>query len=303
MFTSPQYFVADVFTTLPEDLRVRERSQWADVQKHGAELGSFLEGPVADAFGALYVTDIPYGRIFRVTVDGTFELVARYDGEPNGLAMHPDGQLFIADHKHGILALRPETGEFVTVIDRVRLERFRGVNDLTFDSKGNLWFTDQGQSGLQEPNGRVYRLSPDGDLSLFLANIPSPNGLVLDLEERHLLLAVTRANQIWRAPILQDGETSKVGAFINLSGGFGPDGMALDAEGGFVSCQPGLGRVYWFDRDGDLRGVVQSSTGRVVTNCCFGGNDGKTLFITEADTGNILSCTLPVAGHMLYHQR
>lgn len=302
MLPTPQQFTAELFATVPDELRMWEKSEWGDVQKHGAELGSFLEGPVFDASGTLYVTDIPYGRIFRVSAEGAFEVVARYDGEPNGMAVHRDGRLFIADHKHGILSLQPATGEISTVVDRARLERFRGVNDLTFDSLGNLWFTDQGQSGLQASNGRVFRLSPDGDLSLFLANIPSPNGLVLDYDERNLLLAVTRANQIWRAPILQDGGTSKVGVLINLSGGSGPDGLALDAEGGFVSCQPGLGRVFWFDGHGDLRGVIHSSTGRVVTNCCFGGPNRKTLYITEADTGNILRCTMPVAGRMLYHQ-
>lgn len=86
----------------------------------------------------------------------------------------------------------------------------RGVNDLSSDSAGNLWFTDQGQSGLQDPNGRVFHLSSGGDLSMFLSNIPSPNGLILDLNERNLILAVTRANQVWRAPILDDGGTSKV---------------------------------------------------------------------------------------------
>lgn len=302
MIPTPQNFTAQVFATLPEALRIQKTSAWGDVQKHGAELGSFLEGPVIDAHGTLYVTDIPYGRIFRVSAEGAFEVVVQYDGEPNGMAVHRDGRLFIADHKQGILSLRPETGEIATIADRARLERFRGVNDLTFDSRGNLWFTDQGQSGLQAPNGCVYRMSPQGEMTPFLENIPSPNGLILDHDERSLMLAVTRANQIWRAPILRDGTTSKVGVLINLSGGFGPDGMALDAEGGFVSCQPGLGRVFWFDRHGDLRGTVHSPTGRVVTNCCFGGPDLKTLYITEADTGNILSCTLPVAGQRLYHQ-
>lgn len=302
MLPTLQQFKAEIFATLPDELRLKEKSQWGNVQKHGAELGSFLEGPVIDADGTLYVTDIPYGRIFRVSKDGSFEVVARYDGEPNGLAIHRDGRIFIACHKQGILALLPETGEIVTVVDRARLERFRGVNDLTFDSTGKLWFTDQGQSGLQDPNGRVFCLSPDGELSLFLGNIPSPNGLILDYDECNLILAVTRANQVWRAPILDDGGTSKVGALVNLSGGFGPDGMALDDDGGFFVCQPGLGRVYWFDAHGDMLGVIHSPSGRVVTNCCFGGPDRKTLYITEADTGNILSCTLPVAGRMLYHQ-
>ena len=58
-------------------------------------------------------------------------------------------------------------------------ERFKGINDLTFDSQGNLYFTDQGQSGLHDPSGRVYRLRTNGQLDLLLCNVPSPNGIVL----------------------------------------------------------------------------------------------------------------------------
>src|SRR5713226_9264668 len=71
----------------------------------------------------------------------------------------------------------------------------------SFDREGNLWvvaigdiyFTDQGQTGLQDPTGRVYRWR-DGALDLLIGTVPSPNGLVMNLAENQLLVAVTRAN-------------------------------------------------------------------------------------------------------------
>jgi sugar lactone lactonase YvrE len=56
---------------------------------------------------AICGADIPYGRIFRVLADGTFDLVCRHDGRPNGLAIHRDGRIFVADQKNGIMVLDP----------------------------------------------------------------------------------------------------------------------------------------------------------------------------------------------------
>src|SRR3546814_20654517 len=72
---------------------------------------------------------------------------------------------------------------------------------------------------MQDPTGRVYRLRANGQLDCLIDTVPSPNGLVLAPDEKHLYLAVTRANQIWRLPIHPDGKTSKDGVLINLSGG------------------------------------------------------------------------------------
>lgn len=99
---------------MPERYRKRDQSaEWLRVQKRGATAHSFLEGPAFDRAGNLYVTDIPYGRVFRISPAGDFELVAEYDGEPNGLKVHRDGRIFIADHKHGIMLLDPASGAVV----------------------------------------------------------------------------------------------------------------------------------------------------------------------------------------------
>ena len=105
------------------------------------------------------------------------------------------------------------------------------MNDLVFTRNGDMYFTDQGQTGLQDPSGRLYRLrAADGKLECLLNNIPSPNGLVLNKAENALFLAVTRANAIWKITMLPDGTVTKVGTFIQMSGGSGPDGLALDED-------------------------------------------------------------------------
>ncbi|WP_369334447.1 SMP-30/gluconolactonase/LRE family protein, partial [Stenotrophomonas maltophilia] len=68
-------------------------SEWSAANKPGQAIDSFLEGPSFDRDGNLYLTDIPFGRIFKITPDNQWTLVAEYDGWPNGLALHRDGAL------------------------------------------------------------------------------------------------------------------------------------------------------------------------------------------------------------------
>ena len=200
-FTPPERITAEVFTELPKKFRrtrvSAERMAAGRPAPHG---GCFLEGPSFDRKGNLYVTDIPFGRIFRISPRGAWDLVVEYDGEPNGLKIHRDGRIFVADHRHGLMLLDAKRGRIETLINRFNLETFKGLNDLVFASNGDLYFTDQGQSGLQNPAGAVYRLCGNGKLERIADNIPSPNGLVLNKAENTLFVAVTRANAVWRLP-------------------------------------------------------------------------------------------------------
>ncbi len=298
LFPPPVDIEAEVFLSLPETFRKRGKvPEWAVINKAGAAIDCFLEGPAFDAAGNLYFVDIPWGRVFRADPAGKVDLIAEYDGEPNGLKVLADDTLLVADYKHGVMAIDPASGAVKEHCTRFRLERFKGVNDLCFSKDGTLWFTDQGQTGLQDPTGRVFRLAPDGALDCFLSGIPSPNGLVMSKDGRALYVAVTRANAIWRAPIMPDGAASKVGNFIQLSGGLsGPDGMALTADGGLVVAHAGMGSVWVFSALGEPLYRVRCKTGLTTTNIAFGGVDMRDLYITESETGHILKARLPIAG-------
>ncbi len=305
MFAPPPVIETEVFARLPERYRkAGETSPWLTAQLRGAETHSLLEGPAFDRAGILYVVDIPFGRVFKVTAGGEFDLAAEYDGEPNGLKFHRDGRGFIADHRHGIMLFDPASGTITPYCDRVRLERFKGTNDLTFASNGDLYFTDQGQSGLQDPTGRVYRLATDGgpgaEPTCVLGGIPSPNGLVLSLDETALFVAVTRMNNVWRAPFMLDGTASKVGVFVQLSGGVGPDGITLDSHGNLVVCHVGFGALWLFSPLGEPLYRIRSCAGLKTTNVAYGGPDGRDLYITEADSGCILRARLPTPGRVLF---
>lgn len=293
----PQVRDTEPFTRLPDRFRrTGVRSGWADANRGGQPTDSFLEGPVFDTAGNLYVTDIPYGRIFRIDPHGEWALVAEWDGEPNGAKFLDDRELIVTDYRHGLMAVDVQRGTVRPFLERRNSERFKGVNDLVFDSHGNLYFTDQGQTGLHDPTGRLYRLRPDGQLDLLLANVPSPNGVALSPDERVLYLAVTRGNQVWRVPLLEDGSVSKVSAFFTSYGPSGPDGLAMDEAGRLVVANPGLGVAWVLNHRAEPEGVLRSCAGASLTNIAFGGPDRRTLYCTESVTGSVLRATLDHPG-------
>lgn len=301
MFAPPPVVEPSVFTRLPDMFRKPEPiSEWHRHQPGVLPAHSLLEGPSFDLDGNLYCVDIPWGRVFRIDPAGGFTLIAEYDGEPNGLKIHRDGRIFIADYKNGIVTLDPSTGKVEPVLARVRLERLKAVNDLVFASNGDMYFTDQGLTGLHDPTGRVFRMRADGRVDCLLDNIPSPNGIVLDPSESVLYVAVTRANAIWRVPLMRDGSVAKVGTFIQLSGGGGPDGLAIDEEGNLAVAHIGIGAIWLFSASGEPMLRVQSKHGRHTTNMAYGGPDRRTLFITESETGTILRAEMPVAGKAMF---
>ena len=300
LLQAPQIGELELFTAMPEALRRRERSDWADANRSGAVTDSFLEGPVFDEAGNLYVTDIPWGRIFRIDPQGAWTLVAEYDGEPNGMKFLDAGTLLITDYKNGLMRLDVATGTVTPYLQRRNSERFKGVNDLIFDSAGNLYFTDQGQSGLHDPSGRLYRLRPNGQLDLLLANVPSPNGVALSPDERVLYLAVTRGNCVWRVPLLPDGSVAKVGQFFTSYGPSGPDGLAVDAEGRLLVANPGLGYVWVLNGRAEPVQVLRGVPGSSITNLAFGGTDRRTLYVTDSTHGRVLRAVLDVPGLPLH---
>jgi gluconolactonase len=286
LLQSPVVRELEVFTSMPSEFRrTGVRSPWADVNQGGRLADSFLEGPVFDPAGNLYVTDIPFGRIFRIDTAGVWTLVAQWDGEPNGMKFLSATELLVTDYKNGLMVVDITRGDVRPFMERRTSERFKGVNDLVFDSRGNLYFTDQGQTGLHDPTGRVYRLMPDGRLDMLLSN-----------DERFLFVAATRGNCVWRMPLLADGSVSKAGQFFTSYGPSGPDGLAMDEAGNLLVANPGLGYIWVLNRFAEPEVVLRGPRGASVTNLAFGGAGRETLFCTDSTHGTVLFAKMDAAG-------
>jgi gluconolactonase len=208
----------------------------------------------------------------------------------------------IADYRNGLMVLDIAEGRVRPLLERRNTERLKGPNDLVFDARGNLYFTDQGQTGLHDPTGRVYRLSPGGKLEMLLDNVPSPNGIALAPDGKVLFVAATRGNCVWRVPLMEDGGVAKVGQFFTSRGPSGPDGMAMDEAGRLVVANPGLGVAWVLDALAQPVEVLRSAAGPSVTNVAFGGADRRDLYLTESTTGAILRARLDTPGLGLHRR-
>lgn len=291
-----------VFSSMPAHWRkTGVRSVWADANRGGQPVDSFLEGPLVGPSGHLYVTDIPFGRIFRIDPEGEWTLVTEYDGEPNGMKFLDAHTLLVTDYKNGLVTVDMASGQVKPWLSRRNTESFKGVNDLCIDARGRVYFTDQGQTGLHDPTGRVYRYTPQsGQLDLLLSNVPSPNGVVLSPDEQTLYVAATRGNSVWRMPLQADGSVSKVGQFFTSYGPSGPDGLAMDARGRLLVANPGLAYVWVLGPRAEPEEVLTGPAGASLTNLAFGGIDRKTVFCTDSTHGTILFAEMHTPGVLLH---
>jgi gluconolactonase len=292
-FAAPQEIPTRVLTRVPDHLRRLERTEWADANRAGDPVDCFLEGPCYDGQGRLHVVDIPNGRILRIEANLDWTVVAEYPGWPNGLKVQPDGDLLAADYRHGLVRINASTGTTSAVLQTVNSESFKGLNDLTLHADESILFTDQGQTGLQDPTGRVWRLHRDGRLDRLIATGPSPNGLVLNTAQTHLYVAMTRSCEVWRFLLRPDAIVAKAQCFARiLAGTSGPDGLAMDSADRLYVANPGHGCVWVIDRHGVPLFRIQSCAGRATTNCAL-APDERTLIITESETGSILIAEIP----------
>jgi gluconolactonase len=302
LYPAPQIIETEIYARLPSALYRTERySAW--VEERGAgPLHSFLEGPSFDRAGNLYCVDLAHGRVFRIAPDRTWTVFAEYDGIPNGLKIHRDGRIFVADRRNGILAFDPYTGGRTLIRDRGNNGRFKGLNDLHFGCNGDLYVTDQGKSGYDDPTGTVFRLGHTGEMDLIFSGMAGPNGLVLNKAETILHVSVTRTNRVMSCPIRKDQPGApRTRLFLQLSGSpTGPDGMAIDEDDNVVVVHAGFGTVWVFSALGEPLYRIKSCAGMRTTNVTYGDPDRRSLFITEAEQGVILKARLPVAGKALF---
>lgn len=300
-YDPPQMIKTEVVAAMPEKYGRKGSSPGRTATRYARPqvgVDFYLEGPAFDRAGNLYFVDVPHGRIFRMDPDLRIELAAEYDGEPNGLAIHRDGRIFIADFRHGIMVLDPASGAVTPFLDLRFGENFRGLNDLCFSSTGDLYFTDQGQTGLHDPTGRVYRWATSGRLECMIATVSGPNGVCLSPDDKTLYVG-SRANQVWWIPLDHARPPSRSGVFASMAGFGTPDGMAVDVEGNVVCAQMNMGVIWVFGRTGLPTYRIDTCKTAKMSNMAYGGPDNRRLYITDG-AGFITAADMPAPGLRLY---
>lgn len=282
---------ASLWTSLPDELRhTGEPSVWAKMTRPGQAMHSFLEAAFFDADGALWLSDVPYGRVFRMT-HGKWEIMHQIDGEPHAMRIAPNGKHIAVDYRHGLIELMGQSD--FKILRSGGDTPFLGLSDMAYGPDGALWFTDSGRSSLSDPSGGVYRWI-DGELRQILDNVPYSNGICVSPDNAWVYVAATRANQVWKfSTRLPETGQPMVGTYLQLSGGLGPDGLACNAHGWLAVAQAQAGRAYVYDAVGDLIADVRLPAGLWTTSVTFHPDDPYKLIIVDAQFGGVFTCDLP----------
>jgi len=272
----------------------------------------FTEGPVwLRDEQALVFSDIPSSKLLRWSAEGGV-VDLRACPNPNGNALWIDGRLLTCQHGARNLVRWGADGSRTVLAERFGGKRLNSPNDLAVRSDGTLWFTDPPWGLPRQRKGKeleghfVFRRDPDGTLALVLRDLAMPNGIALSPDETRLYVADTGGHPSHPDPSVREVPASvsawAIGADDELSAeplwsvATRCDGMCVDEYGFLYTTGDGVTIV---SPEGEIVGVIDVP--EVPANVCFGGPDGRTLFITARTS--LYAIGLNVRGSAFAHSR
>jgi predicted amidohydrolase YtcJ/sugar lactone lactonase YvrE len=267
------------------------------------------------------------GHIYRRSREGTVS-VFRRDAGSNGLLFDREGRLLTCEPRNRRVTRLEADGRLTILADRFDGMRFNQPNDLALDSKNRIYFSDpcygdRSHMELVDAEGRkvegVYRIDADGTVTRIITHeTERPNGLAISADDRFLYVAdnnndtIGGARKLWRFDLRPDGAIVPASRTLLHDWGKtrGPDGIKLDSDGRLFAAA-GLNKpnapyetqetptagVYVFSPDGRMLEQVPIPRDEC-TNCAFGGDDLKTLFVTAG--GSLWSVRVQVAGRPVW---
>lgn len=252
---------------------------------------------------ALLFSDIPRNSVMKWSPSNAgitlfakpsgYTGVVDYGAEPgsNGLTLDPQGRLVLFQHGDRRVARLEKDGGMRTLVDNYQGKRLNSPNDGAFHSNGSLYFTDPpyGLPNREKDPRReldhfgVYRLAPDGKLTLLTKEMTRPNGIAFSPDEKTLYVAQSDPDAaIWKAfPVNADGTLGASKVIFDSTDAVKkgwpglPDGLKVDAKGNIFASGPG--GIYIFGPDYKLLGRIE--TYERTSNAAW-GDDGSTLYMT-----------------------
>lgn len=275
---------------------------------------AFAEGPAADAEGNVFFSDCPNNRILVYRpATGQTEVWHEPSLRANGMNFDRDGRLVVCcDGKDGgaraVRRYEPD-GTITVLADRYQGKLLNAPNDLCFDSAGRIYFTDPRygyKHDLEQDCMAVYRIELDGSLTRVIADMQTPNGILITPDDRTLYVVDHNpepggARTLVAYDYDDHGVWHRRGILADFGDGYGGDGMVLDIEGNiYLTAGEGeLAGVHIFAPDGAKLGFIP--TGEIPGNCTFGGPDLRTLYIAASSSLYRIELTIP--GYLVYPPR
>ena len=284
----------------------------------------FPEGPVAMPDGSVILTELFASRLTRVAADGSKTTVAEINGSPNGLAVGPDGALYLCNNGNaftpinagGLLYPGPfdeskyiggriqrvdiATGTVTDLYTHCGTTALRAPNDIVFDKQGGFYFTDHGtRSERNADRTGIYYAKPDGSFIEEVAfPTDGPNGIGLSPDENTLYWAETHTGRVYQRAITSPGKLAPPDASTVLCGLPGYqllDSLAVDGDGNVCVATIVNGGITVISPQGEVLQHIAVDD-RITTNICFGGPDYQTAYITASTTVRLLAMKWPYKG-------
>jgi gluconolactonase len=228
--------------------------------------------------GVLRFTDIPNSRIHEVDAQGGVSVWREQSGKANGLGVTPEGDVIACEHQNRRVTRSDTSGAIQVVAEDYQGLRFNSPNDVIIRSDGTIYFTDPtyGLDGAaQELSFQgVFRVAPDGTVSLVGDTFSQPNGIALSPDEQILYVTDSDADELHSFPVNADGSTGPGTKMLDTAGT--PDGMAVDDGGNlYLTTTAGIDVLR---PDGTAWGTIPVN--EKPSNCAFGDADRQTLYIS-----------------------
>jgi gluconolactonase len=284
----------------------------------------FPEGPVAMPDGSVILTEMFASRLTRVAPDGTKTTVAEINGSPNGLAVGPDGALYLCNNGNAFTPLNVgglmypgpfdesryiggriqrvdiATGTVTDLYTHCGETQLRAPNDIVFDKQGGFYFTDHGtRSERSADRTGIYYAKPDGSFIEEVAfPTDGPNGIGLSPDEKTVYWAETHTGRVYQRAITSPGKLAPPDASTVLCGLPGYqllDSLAVDGDGNVCVATIVNGGITVISPSGEVLQHIAVDD-RITTNICFGGPDYQTAYITASTTGRLLAMKWPYKG-------
>jgi gluconolactonase len=272
------------------------------------------EGVAVDGFGRVYGGGAD-GVVRRLEADGKLSEFAKVsDGQLGGIAFDRDDNLFVCDGFAGRVVKVTPSGRVGVFAEHVGASRLQVPNFPVFDAGGELWLTDSfdrplaaidfaAESRVPRPAGRLVRFAVDGRGEVAADGMFMPNGLAIDPDEQWIYVLQTTKHNCVRLRL--DAPMAGSEPYGPDLGG-GPDGMAFDSAGRLIITMPAERRVVMLGRDGSLQTLAEDETGETLpfpTNCAFGGEDHRDLYVANMHADYLPALRLEEPGHPLVNQR
>jgi sugar lactone lactonase YvrE len=250
------------------------------VAKAVTEEGAFtagIEGPNCDKAGNVYAVNFAKeGTIGRITPDGKAEIFVELpEGSVgNGIVFDPAGAMYVADYpKHNVLKIDLAAKKVSVFAHEPTMNQ---PNDLAIAPDGSLYASDPNWG---KSMGQLWRIDTAGKVTRVAADLGTTNGIEVSPDGKTLYVNESVQRGVWAFPIAKDGTLGER-KLIKQFPDHGFDGMRCDVEGNLYITRYGEGTVVKMTPAGEILKKIDV-LGASPSNLCFGGPDGRTVYVTE----------------------